>query len=130
MSEDPPFLIEYLSGRYSNSAESSFPLPDKIAFIDNNNKITYNELFIKVKTFAQSIRNIDINPNDRVLVCMDDSINYPIVFLGLIWAGVIPICINTMLPVKDYQYMIKDSCLLYTSPSPRDATLSRMPSCG
>ena len=35
--------------------------PDKIAFIDNNNnKITYNELFIKVKTFAQSIRNIDI----------------------------------------------------------------------
>jgi len=84
--------------------------PDKIAFIDNNNnKITYNELFIKVKTFAQSIRNIDINPNDRVLVCMDDSINYPIVFLGLIWAGVIPICINTMLPVKDYQYMIKDS---------------------
>ena len=83
--------------------------PDKIAFIDNNNKITYNELFIKVKTFAQSIRNIDINPNDRVLVCMDDSINYPIVFLGLIWAGVIPICINTMLPIKDYQYMIKDS---------------------
>ena len=40
--------------------------PDKIAFIDNNNKITYNELFIKVKTFAQSIRNIDIKPNDRV----------------------------------------------------------------
>ena len=83
--------------------------PDKIAFIDNNYKITYYELFIKVNTFAQSIRNIDINPNDRVLVCMDDSINYPIVFLGLIWAGVIPICINTMLPVKDYQYMIKDS---------------------
>ena len=83
--------------------------PDKIAFIDNNNKITYNELFIKLKTFAQSVRNIDINPNDRVLVCMDDNINYPIVFLGLIWAGVIPICINTMLPVKDYQYMVKDS---------------------
>ena len=24
----------------------------------------------------------------------------------------------------------KERCLLYTSPSPRDATLSRMPSCG
>ena len=25
-------------------------------------------------------------------------------------------------------YVIKNGCLLYTSPSPRDATLSRMPS--
>ena len=24
---------------------------------------------------------------------------------------------------------VRESCLLYTSPSPRDATLSRMPSC-
>ena len=30
---------------------------------------------------------------------------------------------------KDSQYVFVDiSCLLYTSPSPRDATLSRMPS--
>ena len=40
---------------------------------------------------------------------MDDSINYPIVFLGLIWAGIVPISINTLLPSKDYNYMIKDS---------------------
>ena len=29
---------------------------------------------------------------------------------------------------KALQYAYRDSCLLYTSPSPRDATLSRMPS--
>ena len=35
--------------------------PDKIAFIDNNNnKITYNELFRKVKIFAQSNYRISI----------------------------------------------------------------------
>ena len=28
----------------------------------------------------------------------------------------------------DFNYQIYNSCLLYTSPSPRDATLSRMPS--
>ena len=83
--------------------------PNKIAFIDNNNKITYNELYIKIKAFSSSIRNININVNDRVIICMDDNINYPIVFLGLIWAGVIPICINTLLPSKDYKYMIEDS---------------------
>ena len=29
---------------------------------------------------------------------------------------------------QDLKEVIKDTCLLYTSPSPRDATLSRMPS--
>ena len=32
-----------------------------------------------------------------------------------------------MLSLEDYQSM-EETCLLYTSPSPRDATLSRMPS--
>ena len=30
--------------------------------------------------------------------------------------------------VKDYQQSEGDTCLLYTSPSPRDRTRSRMPS--
>ena len=39
-------------------------------------------------------------------------------------ANVVPITNdNTILLVKQYRF-----CLLYTSPSPRDATLSRMPS--
>ena len=71
--------------------------PNKIAFIDNNNKITYNELYNKIKAFSSSIRNVNIDVNDRVIICMDDNVNYPVVFLGLIWAGIIPICINTLL---------------------------------
>ena len=31
-------------------------------------------------------------------------------------------------PIQDYNYIVLEACLLYTSPSPRDATLSRMPS--
>ena len=34
---------------------------------------------------------------------------------------------RAMIDKRDMQYLYKD-CLLYTSPSPRDATLSRMPS--
>ena len=83
--------------------------PDKIAFIDNNNSITYQELFRKVKAFSYSIKKYQIKENDRIILCMLDSIEYPIVFLGLIWSGIIPICINTMLPKKDYAYMLEDS---------------------
>ena len=83
--------------------------PDKIAFIDNNNSITYQELYRKVKAFSYSIKKYQIKENDRIILCMNDSIEYPIVFLGLIWSGIIPICINTMLPKKDYAYMLEDS---------------------
>ena len=83
--------------------------PDKIAFIDNNNSITYQELYRKVKAFSYSIKKYQIKENDRIILCMLDSIEYPIVFLGLIWSGIIPICINTMLPKKDYAYMLEDS---------------------
>ena len=33
-----------------------------------------------------------------------------------------------MCPASGYTYLAMKDCLLYTSPSPRDATLSRMPS--
>ena len=83
--------------------------PQKVAFIDNNSQITYNELFIKIKAFSYSIQSKNIKEKDKVILCMNDNINYPIAFLGLIWAGITPICINTMLPKKDYVYMIEDS---------------------
>ena len=47
--------------------------PNKIAFIDNNNKITYNELYNKIKAFSSSIRNVNIDVNDRVIICMEDK---------------------------------------------------------
>ena len=36
--------------------------------------------------------------------------------------------LSTILKQAGYKYNLYTSCLLYTSPSPRDATLSRMPS--
>ena len=35
---------------------------------------------------------------------------------------------NVMMPTGLFCCVVPDACLLYTSPSPRDATLSRMPS--
>ena len=100
--------------------------PEKIAFIGNDNSITYKELFDKIKAFSYSIKKQQIKENDRIILCMHDSIEYPIVFLGLIWAGIVPICINTMLPQKDYEYMLEDSeaKAVITSSNLKDCFLS------
>ncbi len=82
---------------------------NKIAFIDDLNEISYAELSLKVQNVAESIKRIGFKEKDKVLICLNDNINYPIAFLGVIWAGVIPICINTLLPEKDLAYMLEDS---------------------
>ena len=47
---------------------------------------------------------------------------------GLFLSGLFSICDDLEPVMKRYFYPHRYVCLLYTSPSPRDATLSRMPS--
>ena len=44
------------------------------------------------------------------------------------WGGTIVMSIFSLLSMLDQVFEWSRFCLLYTSPSPRDATLSRMPS--
>ena len=89
--------------------ENSITRPKKLAFIDDDNEISYLELSKKVKSFAYKLCQNGLKKNDKVIICMHDCINFPIVFLGSIWAGIVPICINTMLQKNDLEYMLEDS---------------------
>jgi benzoate-CoA ligase len=46
---------------------------------------------------------------DRILIAMHDSIDWPVAFLGAIKAGIVPVAVNTLLTPKDYEYMLSDS---------------------
>ena len=91
---------------------------EKVAFIDNNKSINYKDLNINIQNISQKFIDLGLNKGDRIVICIYDSIFYPICFLGAIWSGIIPICINTMLPKKDLKYMIEDSganCVITSS---------------
>ena len=81
----------------------------KVAFIDDQGTHTYDELTTGVKQFAHALGRLGIEPEQRVLVCLQDSIDFPVAFLGCIWAGVIPVAVNTGLKTPDYQYLLEDS---------------------
>jgi benzoate-CoA ligase len=48
-------------------------------------------------------------PEQRVLLAMHDTLEWPVAFLGCIYAGVVPIAVNTLLTSKDFEYMLRDS---------------------
>jgi benzoate-CoA ligase len=81
----------------------------KPAFIDDERSLTYRELDEHSSAFANTLGRLRLEPGQRVLMGMQDTIDFPIVFLGSIKAGVVPVPVNTLLTAEDYAYMLNDS---------------------
>jgi benzoate-CoA ligase len=82
---------------------------DKPAFIDSRGAWSYGTLADRVERFGHVLRKLDIRREERILICMLDSIDWPTAFLGAIKAGVVAVPVNTLLTSDDYRYMLTDS---------------------
>ncbi|HXH03668.1 MAG TPA: benzoate-CoA ligase family protein [Candidatus Competibacteraceae bacterium] len=82
---------------------------DKVAFIDDAGAYTYADVDRRSSQFANVLRELGIEMENRILMCLHDTIDFPTVFLGAIKAGVVPVAVNTLLTQGDYEYMLSDS---------------------
>src|SRR5580698_2088881 len=82
---------------------------DKAAYIDHRGSITYAALAARVERFGHVLRALDIRPEERILICLLDTIDWPTAFLGAIKAGVVAVPVNTLLTEDDYRFMLEDS---------------------
>jgi benzoate-CoA ligase len=83
----------------------------KPAFIDatTGRALTYGDLAQQAHRFANALRARGFQPESRVLLAMLDTPEWPVVFLGCILAGVVPIAANTLLTGPDFEFMLRDS---------------------
>jgi benzoate-CoA ligase len=81
----------------------------KTAFIDDHGSYSYAELAERVGRFASVVRRLGIHPEQRILLCLHDTIDFPTAFLGAIKAGVVPVAVNTQLTAGEFAFMIADS---------------------
>jgi len=82
---------------------------DKPAFIDPRGSWTYGQLAERVLRFGHVLRKFDIVREDRILLCLTDTIDWPTAFLGAVKAGVVAVPVNTLLHENDYRFMLTDS---------------------
>lgn len=82
---------------------------NRIAVIDESGAHTYSELAERVNRCGNVLRELGLEPEQRVLLCLYDSIDFPACFLGAIKAGIVPVAINTMWTAADYAYVLSDS---------------------
>ena len=50
-----------------------------------------------------------VRREERILLCLLDTIDWPTAFLGAVKAGVVPIPVNTLMTEDDYRFMLADS---------------------
>ena len=82
---------------------------DKPAFIDDLGSLTYGALAERVRRLAAGLRGLGLKREERVLLLMHDCNDWPVSFLGAMYAGLVPVAVNTLLTADDYAYMLEHS---------------------
>src|SRR6195256_1441387 len=81
---------------------------NKLAFADTISQLTYGELQQQSRRHANMLRRLGVRREERVAMIMLDTVDFPIVFLGAIRAGIVPVPLNTLLTSEQYAYVLAD----------------------
>ena len=82
---------------------------DKIAYTDDHGTLSYGQLQDQARRMAQGLTAAGIHREERVLLAMHDMREWVVSFLGAMYAGVVPVAVNTLLTPDDYAYMLEHS---------------------
>jgi benzoate-CoA ligase len=81
----------------------------KVAYVDDAGHLTYAELAERIRRFAAGLLAHGVRREERVLLLMHDCHDWPVAFLGALYAGAVPVAVNTLLTADDYAYMLRHS---------------------
>ncbi len=83
--------------------------PNKPAYIDDAGTLSYGQLAERVRRLASGLLALGVRREERVLLLMHDSSDWAVSFLGAMYAGIVPVAVNTLLTADDYAYMLQHS---------------------
>ena len=109
--EIPEFLnigVACTSAHVGTAKENSIAMiieDDKLG----TDEITYKDLATKSDQVCNFFKGIGLDARDRVLVCLKNSLAYPISFFGTMKAGIIAVPTSTLLSGSEVKYLAEDS---------------------
>ena len=98
---------------------------ERIAYIDRDGSHSYRTLADRSWQFAHLLGTAGIAPGQRLLLALEDTVAFPICFLGALRAGVVAVPLNTLLTAADYRFIAEDSGAVAVVASA--ALIERMP---
>src|SRR5260370_30724944 len=104
MTTDNGNAVDYFIDRHLREGRG-----DRLALADPWRRVSYAELAAAAGRFAAGLRAAGIERERRIALVMLDTIDFPIAFWGALRAGIVPVPINTLLPVDITGYILEDS---------------------
>ena len=96
---------------------------DKVAIRTVDQAVTYGELGERVNRCGNVLKSLGVGASERVLMVVKDCPEFLYLFFGAVKAGMVPVPVNTLLRVTDYEYFIEDSACAALVYSPEFAEL-------
>src|ERR1700744_5249276 len=81
---------------------------NKLAYTDGASELSYGDLQKQSCRAANMLRRLGVRREERVAMIMLDTTDFPVVFLGAIRAGIVPVPLNTLLTAEQYAYILAD----------------------
>jgi benzoate-CoA ligase len=81
----------------------------KVAYLDDEEALTYGDLTLRVKGFADALLKLGLRREERVILLAPDSNHWPVSFLAALYAGIVPVPINPLMTVQDLAFFLEHS---------------------
>ncbi|MBR3770983.1 MAG: acyl--CoA ligase [Clostridium sp.] len=96
-------LCEYL-------LESAEKYPEQIFVRDGENQYSYQSVCQKVKAYASYlVDNCHLQPNDKVVLYVENSIEYIVAYFAVMWVGGVVVPVNTVNESDMVRYVAKET---------------------
>jgi benzoate-CoA ligase family protein len=82
---------------------------DKPAYVDPRGSLSFGALAERAARLGHALRALGLRREERVLLCLTDTVDWPTAFLGAIKSGIVPVPVNTLMTEDDYRFMLADS---------------------
>ena len=90
-------------------AEAAERLPQKQAIVSSSAAVTFAQLYDGALTTAACLRELGIQPGDRVGICMEKSIDQVLIILGTLFANAVIVPILPRLKQPNIRHIIENS---------------------
>jgi acyl-CoA synthetase (AMP-forming)/AMP-acid ligase II len=101
--KDIPYLVHHF---LENSAAK---LPDKVALICGEERLSYREINEKADRLAVSLLDMGIKRQDRVIIFLGNSVEAVISLFGILKVGAIFVMLNPDMKARKLNYILQDS---------------------
>src|SRR5664279_2758069 len=102
---NPPAVFNFAAHLFVANAGRA----DKLAYLDDRGRLSYGELEMQARRLAAGLLALGVRREERVFLLMLDCNEWPVSFLGCLYAGIVPVPVNTLLTADDYAYMLAHS---------------------